>query len=57
MILPEKIKQKYLSILEDLIEKGEKVPIHTESTTRQNYFTGERRYECSENIDWPKFVE
>ncbi len=57
MILPEKIKQKYLCRLEALIEKGEKVPVHSETITHTNPFTDKRRYERLENIDWPKFVE
>lgn len=57
MILPEKIKQKYLSRFEDLIEKGEKVPVHPETITHTNPFTDKQRYERSENIDWPKFVQ
>lgn len=58
MILPEKIKQKYLSRLNDLIEKGEKVPIHTESIGHlANYITGEMTYTQVEKIDWAKFVE
>jgi hypothetical protein len=57
MILPERIKQKYLSRLEDLIEKGEKVPVHSETITHVNPFTDKRRHERLENVDWPKFVE
>lgn len=57
MILPEKIKQKYLSRLEDLIEKGKRVPVQTESIVSTNYVTEKRTCHQIEKIDWPMFVE
>lgn len=58
MILPDKIRHKYLSRLEELIEKGEKVPVHTESRSRlANFLTNERTYYNVEIIDWPSFIE
>ena len=57
-MLPPKTKQKYLNRLNELIEKGQDVPVLTESVGRlANYVTGERSYKQVNRVDWPKFVQ
>ena len=58
MKLHEKIKTKYLARFDELIEKGEKVPIHHKSEARsRSSVTGQVSYRLVEEVDWPKFVE
>jgi len=58
MKLPPKLKQKYLSRLEELIRRGEGVPIQNAQVLASNSsITGEKKYRTVRSADWPKFVE
>jgi len=58
MRLPPSVKQKYLSRLEQIIAKGESVPINTKSVpSGGNYLTGQTNYKQVKVVDWPSFVE
>lgn len=58
MKLPPKLKQKYLSRLDELIRRGEEVPVqNAQVLASSSSITGEKRYRTVKSADWPKFVE
>ena len=58
MKLPSKVKQKYLSRLEELIQRGEEVPVRdTQVLVSNSSITGEKKYRTVKAVDWPRFVE
>ncbi len=57
-MIPPKTKQKYLNRLNELIKKGQDVPVRTETiSSRPSFVTGERSYKQVNKVDWPQFVE
>jgi len=58
MALPPQLKQRYLARLDEVIRKGEDVPVRDEQQVGSyNYITKETRYRPKKVVDWPTFVE
>ncbi len=58
MKLPPKVQEKYLDRLDELIQKGEQLPVHKKPVkSGGNYATGKVSYREVEEIDLPKFIE
>jgi hypothetical protein len=58
-MLPPKTKQKYLNRLNELIDKGQQIPVTNQTISGGvNRFTGEARPSRQvTNVGWPEFVE
>ena len=57
-MIPPETKQKYLNRLNELIKKGQDVPVQTKTIGGpSNFVPGIRPYKQVNKVDWPKFVE
>src|SRR3990172_6085181 len=58
MSISQKLKDKYVSRLGELIQQGAALPILQKSKAiGGNYITGEKRYRYYSEVSWPEFVE
>ena len=58
MGIADRIKNKYLARLDELIQSGDTMPMSQHSTvTSANYLTGEKHYRHFNLASWPEFVE
>ena len=56
-MIPPKTYQKYVDRLNELIAKGNDIPVRTEPVGRlANFVTGEKSYKQVVKVDWSKFV-
>lgn len=58
MGIADRIKDKYLARLDELIQSGEVIPMRQHSkVTSLNFLTGEKHYRHYDLASWPEFVE
>ncbi len=51
------IKQKYLERLDQLIQKGQFVPVRSKTTSHTSYINRSLIYNQVYKVDWPSFIE
>ena len=58
MGIANRLKDEYLTRLDELIQAGEAIPMRQHSkVTAANYLTGEKHYQHYDLASWPEFVE
>lgn len=58
MGIADRVKDKYLARLDELVQSGQAIPMQQHSkVVSGNYLTGERKYSHYNLASWPEFVE